>query len=344
MYILIITALWSSAIALLAATEARSQDGIYAGLFLSDEPLEMRIETDLRQLMRNRTQEIYQEATLVIREGEDSVKTEIRIRPRGNYRRENCGFPPLLLNFKKSKAPKGESLPFDRLKLVNPCQTYGQFEQYLLREYLIYKAFNLMSDLSFRARLVRISYDDKAGQTKSLTTYSFLIEDESQLASRLNGFLVKKLGLNDRYANQEYLRMMSIFQFMIGNTDWQLAGMQNLILLKVNDPNHPDPFPIPYDFDYTGMVDAPYAIPAPVLELSSIRERKYKGRCYSMEELEETFAYFMEKKDEIYSAFLDNELLNKVSQTWCRSYLDSFYAIAGNERTWKRNFMENCRQ
>ena len=131
---------------------------------------------------------------------------------------------------------------------------------------------------------------------------------------------------------------------MIGNTDWQLENLQNLVLLKINDPHQPEPYPIPYDFDFTGLVDAHYAIPAPVLELSSIRERKYWGRCYSEEELRETFAYFLDKKDEIYALFLNNELLNKNSQNWCRSYLDSFYAIAGNERTWKRNFMENCRQ
>jgi hypothetical protein len=323
---------------------SRAQERILQELFERDEVLTLDIETDLRQLIRGRREENYLNARLTAVEDSDSTQVDIRIRPRGNFRRETCGFPPLMLDFRKAKTiPDGPGLPFARLKLVNPCQVQATSEQYVLREYLIYRCFDLLCDKGFRTRLVRVRYDDSQGQQKSIQVYGFLLEEEEQMARRLDAVIVRSKGLSDRDVVEEHMRMLSVFEFMIGNTDWQMERLQNLVLFKINDPLQPKPYAVPYDFDFTGMVDAHYAIPAPVLELSNIRERKYWGKCYPEEEMRATVEYFLERKEDIYALYRDFGLFSKASAGWSANYLDSFFGILENEKAWKRHFIENCR-
>lgn len=309
------------------------------GFFSSDEIVEITLKTDLKNLIKKKRDDKYQPAEFIV----NGKSYAIRLKARGAYRLENCSFPPITLNFSKTDFEDKSYDQLKKLKLVNACKMQSTYEQYILREYLIYRTFNLMTDKSFKVRLLKIEYLDANNKIKPANQYGFVIEDQHMMAERLDGILIKRTGLNDKFTNRDQIVMLSIFQFMIGNTDWQVASLQNLKMLKLNDVSEPAPYVIPYDFDYTGMVNATYAIPAPILGIDNIRERLFWGKCYTDAELLAAIEKLLEKKADIYKLYEDFTLFNQKSHKLSISYLDSFYKIIENEKSWKYFFIDKCK-
>lgn len=316
----------------------RSATGQEIPLFNSDEALKVTIETDMKALLKLSKEDKYQKA--IMRVNDEELK--IGVRPRGNNRFETCSFPPITLNFKKSEFEDTTYNQLKKLKLVNACGLPGHYEQYLLREYLIYKTFNLLSEYSFKVRLLELEYLDSEEKMKPIRRFGFVIEDQHMLARRKNAIMIKTKGLKDEVTERQQMVLISVFQYMIGNTDWQVAAQQNLKLLKLMQYDKPEPYVIPYDFDYTGMVNASYAIPSDKLPIDRITERLYWGSCYTEKEFEETIAIFIAKKEAIYAQYEQFPYFEKYSRNHSESYLDSFYEIIENESSWKAEFMTNC--
>ncbi len=274
-------------------------DSNEAGLFDSEETLIIELKTNLKQLLKTKNNVDYQEGEITVKD-----KTyPVRLRARGNYRRENCSFPPITLNFSKTNFENKSYDQLKKLKLVNACNMQKSYEQYILREYMIYRAFNLMSDKSFKVRLLKIDYVDTQQKVKTVMRYGFVIEDQYMMADRLDGVIIKKEGIRDQSTNREQMVMLSIFHFMMGNTDWTVPRIHNLKLVKLNKITETAPYVIPYDFDYTGMVNASYAIPAPILGIQSVRERLYWGKCYSEAELQIAINNFIRHKEALYDLY-----------------------------------------
>ncbi|MCG8311309.1 MAG: hypothetical protein MI975_28230 [Cytophagales bacterium] len=311
-----------------------------SGLFGSDEILSITLKTDLRLLLKHKRDDEYQEGEITV----SGVDYPIRLKARGNYRRENCSFPPITLNFSKTEFEDRSYNQLKKLKLVNACKMQTSYEQYILREYIIYRTFNIMTDKSFKVRLLKIDYVDSKEKMKTVTRYGFVIEDQHMMAKRLDGVIIKKTGIRDQSTSRAHIVMLSIFHFMIGNTDWQVPRLHNLKLLKLNEIAETAPYVIPYDFDYTGMVDASYAIPSPILGIETLRERLYWGKCYSEQDLSIAINKFLEKKDAIYELYQDFDLFDKGSLKSSIDYLDSFYKIIEDEKKWKHYFVNNCRK
>jgi hypothetical protein len=307
-------------------------------LFSSDSVLSITIKTDMKGLLKMDKEDKYQKAKLYL----DGQELKIRIRPRGNNRFETCSFPPITLNFKKTEFPDSTYTQLTKLKLVNTCKLQLSYEQFILREYMVYRVYNLLSDYSFKVRLLRIEYIDSEDKMKPIIRYGFVIEDADFLAKRFNGFVLKNKGLADKDTNLDQIVLLSLFEYMIGNFDWQVSAQQNLKLIKLMDINEPAPYVIPYDFDYSGLVDASYAIPSDKLGIESVRERLYLGKCYTEDELEKAIAIFLDKKDEIFALYNNFPLLNKASLNHSINYLGSFYKIIENEKSWKYQFIKNC--
>ena len=321
------------------AGKVQSQDSGGLEFFNSDEILNITINTDFKNLIKSKRDGKYQKAELLV----ENKSYSIRLKARGNYRLENCSFPPIMLNFSKTESNENSNNQLKKLKLVNACRMQSSYAQYILREYLIYRTFNLMTDMSFKVRLLKIEYVDTSNKMKTAVHYGFVIEDQKMIADRLDGIIIKRTGLKDQVTNTEQIVMLSIFQFLIGNTDWQVASLQNLKLLKLNNVNEPAPYAIPYDFDYTGMVNASYAIPADILEIVNVRERLYWGKCYPQEDLQAAIDKFLEKKETIYQLYTDFTLFDKTSLRGSINYLDSFYKIIEDEKKWQYYFVDKCR-
>jgi hypothetical protein len=249
----------------------------------------------------------------------------------------NCYYPPLLLNFVKKDIPKQSLFDGqDKLKLVMPCKG----DDYVIREWLVYKLYNLITPKSFRARLVRVTLDDSV-KNKETSFYGMLLEDEDQLAKRNEAIIVKRHLLNAQNTERDAFISMAVFEFMIGNTDWSVPYQHNIRLLASDSTALATA--IPYDFDHSGMVNAPYAMPPEELQMSSVLERRYRGYCIpDMNAFEPVVALFNRLKKDFYALYLDCKLLTPKYKKTATQYLDDFYQIINNPKNLQKEFGYPC--
>jgi hypothetical protein len=325
-----------------------------APLFTSNEPLELTIEADFNALVRQDRSRDSEQRPAVLRwsapDGSEGT-LEIQIRTRGNFRlmRRNCDFPPLRLNIRTGEAAGTVFQDQDKLKLVSACKL-GQsyWEQYVLREYLAYRTFNLLTDLSYRVRLARVTYVDTSGRDDPFTRYAFLIEDEEAMAARHEGRVIDLPEGGQVLPNTlepHHAVSVDVFQYLIGNTDWSGVEMHNMTLIQTSGGRY---YTIPYDFDFSGVVNARYAAPDESLSITRVTQRLFRGFCFddvgrSMETYDSVFASFREKKDEIYGLWSSQEGLESGSLREVTRFFDDFYRTLEDPRRIDSQMMRNCR-
>jgi hypothetical protein len=225
--------------------------------------------------------------------------------------------------------------------MVTHCKTGN--EKYLFKEYLIYKLYNVLTDLSFRVRFISVEYLNTYKKSKPINTYAFIIEPVDMLTSRTNTVEEKSPDVSQRNIIRESLDRVAIFSYMIGNTDWSVGGQHNCKVLL--PPNVSKPYPgtlVPYDFDYAGLVDADYAVPAENLGLKSVRERHYDGMCRSEDEIINSLREFTEKKEEFYRVINEFNLLSDKAKKEMIGYLDSFYSRFDKRNSIVTDILRDC--
>lgn len=313
-------------------------------LFDSDDILDITIQSDFKNLIQKKLQGEYQPAILTTEYNDTVLITrEIEIKARGNFRRRNCYYPPLMMNFPAKKAKIEQLREFDKMKMVVECKSNGLYQQYLVREYTVYKLYNILTDYSLRVRLIRVHYIDTSGKYKPDTRYAFLIEDIAELAKRTESFEISTAGLGPSALQNDPTDLMAVFQYMIGNTDFSIPGMHNMKLVKSTDPMVQQVIPVAYDFDYSGLVDASYALPSEQLSIKSVRERLFRGPCRTEAEFQNTFEVFRENKEQIYALYQNAELLDPKYVKSSLDYLDAFYQTLNMAGAVKKEFLDNCR-
>jgi hypothetical protein len=305
-----------------AAVDTLPQD---FGLFKSDEILNLSLRFDLTDYMRKKPKEEYLQAILTYHiSDKDSINKEIKLRSRGIARNSICNFPPISLNFKKSDLKSSEMKKIDKIKMVTHCNSGN--EEYLFKEFLIYKLYNVLTDFSFKVRLVKVDYISTAKNNKIIRSYAFLIEPLDMLAERTKSVPVEVLTLTQKSIIPEMMDRMTIFNYMIGNTDWSLAGQHNVKVMTVADVSHPGLGGIVfYDFDYAGLVNAHYAVPTEGLGLESVKQRRFLGDCRSVEQYTYALKEFSENKPEFYRIINEFTYLNEKERKSMIGYLDEFY-------------------
>jgi hypothetical protein len=226
----------------------------------------------------------------------------------------------------------------ENLKLVTHCRDSKEAEQYPLREYAAYRIFNLLTPKSFRARLVKVTYINTPGN-KSLGTHNgMLIEDDSDLAKRIEGRIVTQTQLLSRL-DRDYFTLVTMFFYMIGNLDVSVIGQHNVKLVQTRDRAV---YAVPYDFDYSGLVDTPYAVPPKELQVSSVRDRMYRGPCRSAPELDTLFARFRAIRPEIAAIYDSIPDFDEKGKKRALEFLDQFYRTLDRPNVVKRDFTANC--
>lgn len=309
-------------------------------LFDNEDVLELTLEGDLRPLMRDRSSDpAYREMKLHYKNRNSEIITQdLRVRTRGKFRRLNCANPPLMFNFKKNDVPVSSPFSgYSKMKVVVPCEG----EKYVLREYLVYKIYNALTDYSFRVRLVRLAYHDTRRDKVSEPEYAFLIEDEDDMAARNEADLYKKNNLRPEMIEQDAFLRMSVFAYMIGNTDWSIQYRHNMKIIFLEDRK--EFIAVPYDFDLAGVVSSPYAVPAAALQLRSVRERVYRGYCLDdLDKLQPIFRQFRLLKPEIYVTLTRNPLLEKAYIDWAIEYFDEFFEVIDNPKKSSTVFSYPC--
>jgi hypothetical protein len=312
-------------------------------LFKDDVPLSMTLTTDVREFLGEKEKAEFQKATVSMKLPDSSLVTEeIEIRARGNFRREYCFMPSLMFNFKTKEDNKMASI--GKLKMVCTCRPGKDFEQLVFKEYLCYKIFNMLTDMSYKTRLVKVNFVDSEGKKKPFLYYGFIIEDVDDMAKRNGCRELDIKNLHTELTDRSFMTLVNLYQYMIGNTDWSVPTPHNIKLIQSRDSTKvTKPYAIPYDFDYAGLVNAPYAVPAELLGTTSVLERVYRGFPRTLEEIEAEAKKFREKKQAIYSLISNFELLDKRQKDEMLRYLQDFFRILDDPKSMKREFVDNAR-
>ena len=295
-------------------------------IFGPEYPLEFTISTDLKALSKNKYKDEYQVANVIYNLWDTvNISREIRIKPRGEFRLKNCNNPPLRVNVKKTEEVFELLDGLGKLKMVVPCKGSNAYQAYIFSEYLVYKLYNIITENSFQARLIKVNYFDTSGKVKPGDAYTFIIENEKSLAKRRECISIDNERVSAKSLDPETAAIVYLFQYMIGNTDWSVPGLHNMKLLKTTDVTRPFPIPVTYDFDYCGMVNASYAIPGDHVSIETVTEREYMGYCLSEEYMDKAFDLFIEKEPELMAVIQDFDLISSGLKKTSLKYLEGVF-------------------
>ena len=331
-------------------SSAANEASVMAPLFADDVVLEVTITASLEKLMRERPDVEYMDGTFAYAEPDGTITTlDLKLRTRGNYRRdeEHCDFAPIRLNFRKKQLAETLFAGQDKLKLVTHCRSSEPvFEFYVLREYLAYRFYHALTPISYDVRLLRITYSD-IENGESRTKLGFVIEDDDAVAER-NGLDVVKISRVPPETIDRYQRnLVHVFSYMIGNTEYSLVNPEpgkdcchNTDVLSAQGA--PPYLPLPFDFDFAGIVDASYARPNPRYPIQSVRTRHYKGLCRNNDLLAETVQRFLEARNEFDQIVDQYSHLSAYSTRLVREYLKSFYQKIDDPDSVQEFLAERC--
>ena len=350
---LVLSRVFAIACLALASTllaEEHASDSAALPLFASNDILSVRIEAPFTTLMRKRPEVQYLEGTFVLLQSDGrEQRLDLKLRARGKYRlqEDHCDFAPLRLNFRKRQLDGTDLAGQDKLKLVTHCRTNSiRYEQLLYREFLAYRLLNALTPKSYRVRLLQIEYVDSESD-KTISKPGFVIEDDNAVAARNGMVLVKTGDVLPTDLDRQQQNLVNLFQYMIGNTEYSLFKGEpdddcchNSDLLSEGGGA---PYtPLPYDFDFAGLVNAPYAEPNPRYPLRNVRERLYKGHCDNNDVLPGTVERFLEEQDAIFNTVDDLQRLSKISRRGVVSYLKAFYAHISEPKSIESRLLDKC--
>lgn len=335
------------AVALLAVPASGQVNEKSDPLFQDNSVLQVTISGPLTTLVRERPKEDYLPGAFEYADTDgNKVELDLEIRARGNFRHEHCDYPPVLLNLKKNQTDETLFDHQNKLKLVIQCDRSERYEQDVLREYLAYRILNAVTNKSFRVRLLSVTYVNTEDRKDNPPRYAFLIEHKNRLAERygLEDLKIERTSVGSLDAAQ--LNLTSVFEFLLGNTDFSpIAGApgdeccHNYVLFG-QDGN--PLWAVPYDFDQSGFVDAPYAGPNPRFNIRDVRQRVYRGRCVNNEHVETSLQTFRDNKDAIYALVDEQAGLKPYVRTEITRYVDNFYQLINDPRDVERKIINEC--
>jgi hypothetical protein len=335
--------------AVLLASTAHAQGDTKRPLFADDSPLALRIEAPLRRLarMKDDRSEIDGKVRYTDASGRP-VELTAKLRVRGKSRLRVCDFPPLRLNFARSELAGTVFAGQDHLKLVTLCKRRDTYREYLAEEYAIYRAYNVLTDYSFRVRWLSVEYTDPEDKrAEPFTEPAFLIEEDTEVAKRHDLKPLKLPGLDLAALDRRELALLSLFQFMIANNDWAgtaaAPGEEDCCHNgKPIGATGRGVIVLPYDFDNSGLIDAEYAVPGASLPIRSVRERLYRGYCVTNPELDQTVKRFNEQRSAIEHVF-DADPVDARARKRTLDYISGFYEIINDPRARQKSILNKCR-
>ncbi|MGH6951972.1 MAG: hypothetical protein ACREH4_13990 [Vitreimonas sp.] len=326
-------------------------------LFSDSSELDVVIEGPLNTLVRNavRNTDPHPAAFTVTSVGAPT-RFDIELSAGGVSRRTGgiCLFPPLRLNF-AGDAVRGTIMQGqNKLKLVTRCRGGANYEQITILEYTAYRLYNEITPLSFRVRPVRVTYRDTDGRRREDTQFNFLIEDVDDLARR-NGRRVELDVVADAVRSSqldaEVAARYGLFQYMIGNLDWDMVSghagedcCHNSKLLAASAEVRTAVVPVPFDFDYSGFVNAPYAIPPEGISVPNVRTRYYRGLCRHNDQVPAAAAHIRSRRAAILAVIDGESRLSERNRNSARAYIETFFAILDDPERFDRQIVQRCRR
>lgn len=315
-------------------------------LFSNHEPLSIKLKMSIKDVKKNTNDSTFIESMLYFKntsEVLDSLKVELRAR--GNNRRENCYYAPLKFKLNKSVAKGTVYEGNKKLKLVLPCLIESNNDDYVIKEYMAYKLYEIVTPIHYKTRLLNIEFIEEKGKriiTNDLK--GIFIEDIDNVAKRVNGNEMKRRVMPLQQDDVASLRN-SFFQYMIANTDFSTTYNHNGKLLFVDKKI----VPLPYDFDMSGLVDASYAVVSNVqnmnLDISKVTERAYKGYKRDEHLFEQVRQEFISNKLKMFETIDGLEKYFKDNNQFIRAkrFVESFFDIIEDDKSFKRRILDKAR-
>lgn len=330
-----------------AAKEKPKQPYRPSPLFARTSPLELTMTVNVRRILGDRDttkrEHPVRAATIAYQDSAgELVKIPAGVRVRGIWRLANCQFPPLRLRIPKDGA-KGTVFERERSpKLVTHCRNTDEYEQYVLHEYAVYRMQALVTPVALLARLARITYVDSANGKTVASRPAILLEDEDNLAERLGGRVFEVKGVPPYQLEPFDTFVMSLFQFLIGNTDWSVPGLHNIQLIQTDSALNPRHFALAYDWDFSGLIRTRYSRPDVRLRIRTVRDRLFRGACPSEADVARGVALFNEKRQAILAVYDEVPGFDPSLARDGRDYIEEFFRIINDARRLKREISVDC--
>jgi len=319
---------------------------LITGLFDDENYLEIRIVTDIDTLLRDKSENPSYHKSRLSYKNSDSTWSSLDadIRVRGNFRKqsENCDFPPLKLRIDKKNRTNTIFENTRELKVVTHCQSdLPEYEQYVIQEYLIYRMYSILSDISYNTRLLKVTYIDKNDPELTFKKFAFFLEDPDVMEERLNGQMLNLQTVDPDEIDRDYYLIISFFHYLIINTDWSLPILHNIDLFSLD--YFKPPIPIPFDFDWSGLINIPYKVPTVAGMQVRVPERIYKGPCLKKKDIKKIKQLFQEKKTQLFDVYIDCPFLDEKYKTETLQNLQIFYQILDDKYIFDNTFVEQCK-
>ena len=309
----------------LSAQNALKSDKLYE----DQTPLEIKLGYSNKELNRNTDDSTFITKTLSYYHENKWADIEVNLRARGNFRRNECYFPPVKMKIKKNQY---SGTLFDgnkTMKLVLPCKIESEKNDNVLQEFIAYKIYEKISPFHFKTRRVNIKFSEPKGKKiKEFKLKGFLIEDDKRVAKRHEGKVMERF-IHPMAMQHVTSVQNAFFQYLIGNTDFSVAYQHNGKLLYVDK----EIIPLPYDFDMTGWVNPSYATVNTTLGINSVQDRKYRGFKREQQYFDQVRSQFLDQKESLMQmvASYQSEFSDPKEYQNMFDFMGTFYEVLEND-------------
>jgi len=329
---------------LLMATQLQGIAQNDSPLFQNEKPLPLRFDLSIRQIRKESNDSVYLPVQLAFQNDAgvwDSLASEMRVR--GVFRKKNCHFPPLRVKFKKKAVENTIFAGNKSLKLVVPCQAGKDYNLLITKEYICYKLYETVSPFIFHTRLTDITLREPGkNKSKEFELRGFFIEDDDRVAKRAKGKIRDDASLHPLMMNDTNSVRHDLFQYMIGNTDWSATFQHNAKLMELSDKRV---VPLAYDFDMSGVVNAPYATVDESLGISGPRERVYRGYCRNPAVFQAVRQEYLKAQPEMEKVLRQYEaVLGKGEYASLFEFIEEFFGTLKNDQAFTEKIVNACRK
>ncbi|WP_240042626.1 hypothetical protein [Maribacter aurantiacus] len=343
-------------------------------LFKNKHLLPIQLSYTNKQIKKETNKEKGIHTYLLYKQGETWDTVPVSLRARGNFRKNTCYFTPLKVYFKRGGTQNTPFENYKNIKIALPCLLEDRSNDDILKEYLAYKMYEVLSPIHFKTRLATLDYTDTRGEKDELhplavflnvsnqdlyngeeawatrkpknhTLLTILIEDDKVVAKRHDAKVLKRF-VHPLNQEETISIINAFFQFMIGNTDFSTAYSHNQKLIFKEGKS----YPVPYDFDMSGLVNASYAVVSNInntpLDIDKVTERQYRGFKRNPTLFEDTRSNFLSKESEILKILDVHKSLFKEAKSYetAHNYISDFFAILKNDLRFQKEIVQVARE
>jgi hypothetical protein len=324
--------------ALCWANPVRAADGPKP-LFAGDEVLSLTLTGPVETMSREKGAKPVPGVLKVGGAAPEVLPVSLSVRGITRRKKEVCGFPPVRVEFTQKPGPASLFKGQKHLKLVTHCQRTEDYQQYLLLEYTAYRLYRALTPESFNVRLAKIDYNGKDGKGLNVK-FGFFIEDIDDVAKRNGQERLRGVGrISASQLDAAAAARYAVFQYMISNLDWAMTAgpagtdcCHNARLLGGEGATGTSTglIPVPYDFDYSGLVNAPYAVPPEGIHVANVKVRRYRGFCAHNEEAKAFLAQLATRRESLMAVVNETPQLEERTRRNAANYLGEFFEEAGS--------------